>query len=194
MKVIGAICSIFAIVVTGSFCGVYWGMWTEAQDYNDKIVESNVGSDSDMPYDKCGSQTGEDSAGLDTKWSVILAFNSILYLIFAISHLFILLSNLFKPLFYIGCCGICCMPAGVLACLITTGIFRFSDDGGKCADDGIGLFKEHGETIMAAFIAQCVLFCFYQCCATFSIQMALATGTGDTLAVKIAAVAGLSGH
>ena len=61
-----------------TWCSVYWSMWTEAQDYNDKIVEASGGSDSDMPYDKCGNQIGEDSAGLETKWSVILAFNSIL--------------------------------------------------------------------------------------------------------------------
>ena len=54
-----------------------------------------------------------------------------------------------------------------------TGVFRYSTEGKACAAlPG----NEHGEKIQSLFIAQCVLYCFYNCCVGCIIQVAIASG------------------
>ena len=150
---------IIPLAVTAVYCGLYWEMWADSQDekYDREINGVPV-------FDTCGIVDG------DTQWTTLLAFNSILYLIMSILTILIMLSYFVPVLALIGgCCHslACCAH---LACIIVTGVFRYSDDGKKCAeltelgakvnDDQI----DFGARIQGLFISQCVIFCLYQCC------------------------------
>ena len=71
------------------------------------------------------------------------------------------------PAAVVGGCGHCLGGCVHLACIIVTGVYRFSDHGKMCADskgrqldtDGT-TFDEAGDAIESLFIAQCVLFIF----------------------------------
>ena len=109
------------LVICATFCGLYWKMWAEANDYND--AAKALGSiASDNAYDACGLL---DTDTFNTKWTVILQFNSILYLLFTIQTIFLCIGAFFWP---------CCVCGGLMACfsgcahiaaIIVTGVFRY---------------------------------------------------------------------
>ena len=155
------------ISITGTFCGIYWGMWSEAQDV-DAVLEG--------AYDSCGLVVPGDSGSvalMDTQWSTLLALNSILYLLLTIFTVFIVIGAWFSPLLCVGAIGHCLGSMTQFAAIIVTGVFRYSAEGTLCAAiPG----NEHGEKIQGLFIAQCVLFCFYNCCISCMIQAGVASG------------------
>ena len=68
VRISAVICACFAIAMSGTYCGIYWSMWTYAMKYNDQAkVQGYTG---DIPaYDTCGTVGGgmllEDMQGMD---------------------------------------------------------------------------------------------------------------------------------
>ena len=90
-KIAIAILGVLVLAQTASYTAIYWGMWADANDFNDL-------AGSDDAYNQCGSL----NADFNTKWSVLLAYNSIFYLILSICTVLIILGSFFWPL---ACCG-----------------------------------------------------------------------------------------
>ena len=181
-------CAVVPLTIAATFCGVYWTMWTQAQDFDragDAMGMSNY-------YDSCGSlgslgrvesleSQGGSTVEMNTKWSVVLAFNSILYLLLTITTLSIVLGSCFMPALVFAACGICCGGMAELAAIIVTAVMRYSRDGEKCAKYTLAVasngdtFEDHGNKIQALFISQCVLTfvlqCFIGCNFTFAMQV-----------------------
>ena len=170
-------CSIIPLTICGTFCGLYWNLMNQANDYDDAIDatindQHPLSGSKILPYDNCA--LGLDSQGdlVDTKWSVFLAFNSFLYLALCCCVVLMLLGTFFMPFWCCGCCGAMCGGIAHLAALVVTGVFRFSKEGEKCAEhdfpigDGV-TFKDHGETTFGLFISQCVLYIVVGVCMGF---------------------------
>ena len=166
------------LIISAVFCGVYWDMWADAQENNDDFPDLPDGR---LAFDTCGG-----TADLDTKWTTLLAFNSILYLILSILTLLIMLGYFLAPLMYVGGIAHSCGCCAHLAAIICTGVWRYSDDGKKCADiteaavkacDNVDCGddepKDFGARIAGLFISQCVLFCFYNCCVSSLFQVSM---------------------
>ena len=164
-------CSICPLTIAGCFAGFYWTMWDEAKLYNEGASSTLVDFGDIDPYDYCGYAT---DGGVETNWSLIFAFNSIMYLAFCGGILLLILGTFFAPFWCCGCCTIMFGGCAHLAALIITGVFRFEQSGELCAQqtaplclDGCNTFQDHGETIKSLFIAQCVLYCLFGCCVGF---------------------------
>ena len=181
------IVSIFPIIISAVFSGLYWNMWAQALELNDEAAEVYNYNGSVSYYDTCALESRyvlAVDAGLDadTKWTVLLSFNSILYLLLAICSVCQIIGTWAWPLCCLAGFGHCFGDCARLACLIVTGVFRFSGDGDRCAKNDVGAgqsdwtFKEHGETIEALFISQCVLHIGYSIC----IYCAMQVGSGIT--------------
>ena len=168
----GAMCVIgfgmLPLIIVAVWCGVYWDMWADAMENNSDNPELPDGT---LPYDSCGM------VGVDTQWTTLLAFNSILYLIMAICIVCLMLSVFLAPCFFVGACGLCCSSCANFACIIVTGVFRYSDDGKACAlatelanklDDE---YTDVGGRIAGLFISQIVLYCFLGCCIGALVQV-----------------------
>ncbi len=174
--------------MTATFCGLYWKMWAEANEYDDKKFEINGVS---VKYDSCGgflknSQNGLNGEGypIDTQWSVILAFNSILNLILTVLVLLMCLGSVFAPIMCLTSCGTCFGNCAYFAAIVTTGVFRYSSDGKACAKSDMYVaegvkFSEHGDVIQGLFISQVVLYCGYYCCVYTAMQVACNLAGGE---------------
>ena len=133
-------CGLTCIALSATYCGLYWSMWNEASEYSLKM--ELAGYRGDIPaYDTCGDTEGKTN----TKWSVIFAFNSILYLLMTISTVLMLLSYIEPKLWVLASCGPVCGPFAMLACLATTASLRFHIDSKECARNGSELFQEHAQ-------------------------------------------------
>ena len=95
-------CSIIPLTICGTFCGLYWNLMNQANDYDDAIDatindQHPLNGSKILPYDNCA--LGLDSQGdlVDTKWSVFLAFNSFLYLALCCCVVLMLLGTFFMP-------------------------------------------------------------------------------------------------
>ena len=166
-------CGCCPLIYAAVICGVYWGWMNKANEYDDKVQ----GWQSDISaFDTCGGlfelQTNSDGSFqpnfIDTKWSVLLAFNSFFFLVHCIMTFLVILgaTGILWPCCILGGCGHCFGGCAHLACLIVTGVFRFSTEGEKCAEhqgpldtDGT-TFSDLGDAIKSLFIAQCVLYIF----------------------------------
>ena len=159
-------CGCCPLIYAAVICGVYWSWMSKANDFDDAV--SNWQGDISA-FDTCGglfdattASDGSFSAQLiDTKWSVILAFNSYFFLLHAIMTFLVLLgaTGILWPCCICGTCGHCFAGCAHLACIVVTGVFRFSDEGERCADyegpldtDGTK-FSELGDAIQSLFIA-----------------------------------------
>ena len=102
--------SLFAVSISGVFCAIYWDMWREANDYNEKISESSSYSSEISAYDRCGAvpEIEGDKEDLSTGWSTILAFNSILYLGLSVFTLLCFIGAACQPLICGAVLGHCC--------------------------------------------------------------------------------------
>ena len=153
---------IYAIVIAA----IYWSWLRKARDYDDQAPD--LPGDTSL-FDMCGGlanvKTNSDgslsASFVDTKWKVILQFNAFFFCI----HLCFTGFVMAGVLDFLWCCciagGFChCLSNCIhLACIITTGVYRFSADGERCAEsntvfaeDGSN-FKEVGEAIKNLFIA-----------------------------------------
>ena len=107
MRFTGVICILPVIIVTATFCGLYWSMWSAAQDADiDSAAHHPQFSDEYPYYDTCGQGNlllvlNEDKTG----WSVILAFASILYLLLFIFAACVTLSFVLPPFALCGAFG-----------------------------------------------------------------------------------------
>ena len=173
------------LIITACWCGFYWDMWADAMTINElELPEKD--KNGVLPYDACLGAADEGlGRGLqsgfvmDTQWTTLLAFNSILYLLFSIFIVCLMISYFVGPFVYIGACGLCCSGCANLACIITTGVLRYSAEGKLCAlgyaaaaefSDEI---TDVGARIEGLFISQCVLFCFLGCCIGALTQVAI---------------------
>ena len=172
-------CCITPFIISTTFMGLYWGLFSEATKYND---ESN--STLDNPFDACTTVTGT-VGGLsmeaeDTKWTVIFTLNAVVYTLLSASTLCLFMSAILWPLAFCGICGFICTQMAHFAAVIVTGVFRYSDEGEACAKRDAKVsedmtFEDVGTTIEGLFISQCVLYCFYGCCMGCFAQVAMMT-------------------
>ena len=81
IRIVLTCCSVFPLTIAGCFCGFYWDMMSKAQKYNEEIrLPTGVEKDETTAYDICGVAIENDEV-LNSKWTVLLAFNAILYLV-----------------------------------------------------------------------------------------------------------------
>ena len=171
------------MIISFTFCGLYWGMWAQAQDANDAAskIAPALFTDDWPYYDTCGNGIGMELAGLElTGWGVILAYASILYLLMGICTICLAISY-FVPFFaFFSACGLCCGQCAHFALIIVTAVLRFSDSSEQCAKrttrilvDEDTTWEDHGNKIKNLFISQCVLYCFYSCCVGFGLQLSI---------------------
>ena len=171
-------CCITPFIISTTFMGLYWGLFSDATEYNDTVGTSKV----ENPFDACNTEGGS-VAGLepiDTKWTVVFTLNAIVYTMLSASTLCLFMSALLWPLAICGLCGFVCSQLAHFAAVIVTGVFRYSDEGEACAKvtaavkDGT-TFEDVGTTMEGLFISQCVLYCFYGCCMGCFAQIAFLT-------------------
>ena len=176
-------CCITPFIISTTFMGLYWGLFSDAAKFNDEYKDI---SGTDNPFDRCNIMTdaqmeliGQEHG--DTKWTVVYTLNAIVYTMLSASTLCLFLSALLWPLAICGICGFICSQMAHFAALIVTGVFRYSDDGEKCAesDNKIDVIDKSmsdiGTTMEGLFISQCVLYCFYGCCMGCFAQVAMFT-------------------
>ena len=129
------------------------------------------------PFDNCGLQTLDPSTNtfdiVDTKWSVVYTLNAVVYTLLTFFTCCLTFSIFVPILAFCGSCGLCCTQLAHFSAIVVTGVFRYSDEGEKCAKNETTLdkwddksFKEIGDEMEAIFISQCVLYFFYTCCLT----------------------------
>ena len=142
------------------------------------MSDSATNYNEDVPfYDRCGgSAIGSYNsfndvveAG-DTKWTVIFTFNTIVYACMIAFGLCQIIGTFFAPMCFLAYCGHCFLASAHIACIVVTGVFRYQDEGEKCAKNGADLggdfdwtFKDHGDAIQGLFISQCVLLILINC-------------------------------
>ena len=145
-----AICAICPLAIAGVFTGVYWRMYqvsmelqeTHQLDCQQDRGESKIEEECPQSfYDSCGfllrekddSDTEADPEYVNTKWTLILAFNSILYLCHVV---FTLLMCLTALVWQLGAIGIICHNIGCLVqvfAIVQSFVYRFHKDGRQCA-------------------------------------------------------------
>ena len=116
--------SVLPLTVTLTFCGIYWYMWVEAHELN-KFNENMFGPEEEVSvYDQCQlvdaksavstflgalglsvSVQPEKADVTDTQWSVILAFNSILYMALSIATALLVIGAWYWPFLVAGTLG-----------------------------------------------------------------------------------------
>jgi len=116
-------------------------------------------------YDLCGF---DGSADYTTNWTVILAFNSIVFAVLAVCSVLMCLTCLVWPIGYVGAFGNCLGCCAYLAAIIVTGVFRYSTEGKQCVEwassdkawpydlneDGDSFnMSDHADAITGLFIA-----------------------------------------
>ena len=185
LRMCACACAILPMIYFSTICGLYWGMLSEAQDYND--AADAVGASSDVSaYDSCGNYAliaDDGDVNFDTKWTVLLKYNAFLYLILSIIMFLTIFGSCFAPLLCCTFMGLTCGGCAHTALLITTGVFRFRSEGKLCEENTAPVsadntFQDHADKIKALFIAQCVMLIFVGCCQAFACQVSvMAAGT-----------------
>ena len=136
-RVVALGCTMPVLIISFTFCGLYWGMWTQAQDANDHFsgILPAVYTDDYPYYDTCGGGILLETTDYSlTGWGVILAYASILYLILGIFTVCLALSFYVNIFACCAVCGHCWGQCAHFALIIVTGVFRFSESGDKCAE------------------------------------------------------------
>ena len=155
-------CSLVLMALPAFLCTAYWLLWNQAIEFNS---EQHL-TQRTNPYNSCGQD-------MNTNWQLVLATNSIVYLLHCLMTLLICFGTLWFPLIMIGGISHCLGCLVQIVCIVLTAIYRFSDDGEQCAaskriisDDRITqtTFENHGEAIKSLFVTQCALFLVYNCC------------------------------
>ena len=121
-------------------------------DANDDANGVGIYSDDYPYYDTCGF--GNTLQGDKTGWMVVLAYASILYLLFTVFSLIVVISYCFPIIAPLGICGHCLGPCAHFALIVVTGVYRYSDNSKKCADSELFVhkdpdvtFEDHGTKI-----------------------------------------------
>ena len=139
-------------------------MWQDATDFNEKAESvdletktttlaenetSNLKGVEISPYDRCGAEIG---LGVEsTKWSTILAFNSVLYLCLAVFTVICFIGATCQPLICGAVLGHCCGGCAQFICIIMTGAYRYSEQGEACAENPD--FSDHADKIQQLFVS-----------------------------------------
>ena len=182
-------CAATPLIISLTYMGLYFGLLGVAADYDDMVGKSLGGSGSDGRFfDACGLNVSvsSSSSGVtfevpDTKWSIAFVLNAVTYLLLSLWALCLALSAFAWPLAFCGACGICLTQCLHLAAVIIAGVFRYSDDGEKCAENSTGKVTKDGDTSFedigtqfgGMFISQAVLLCFYGCCLGCALQVSM---------------------
>ena len=148
-----AILSVFSLAISGSFCILYWLLWVKA-------VQFNEGNES---YDHCATKIPEL---IDTQWTIVFAYNALLYLGLSIMSIFLLVGAWLWPCRVCGFCGHCCGVIFHILGITLAGVMRYNKAGTQCATTTA--FKADGDLLASLFISQCCLLLFYNCCTQFS--------------------------
>ena len=152
LRSIALSCGGCVLIYAAVMCGIYWGWLSKSTNFDDNTPNWTIDT---SPFDTCGGLTEASTATdgsistefINTKWSVLLAFNSYLYLIHCILTFLVLLgtTGILWPCCVCGGCGHCFSGCAHLALVIVTGVFRFSDEGERCASNK-GLLDTDGTT------------------------------------------------
>lgn len=192
-------CASIPFIIAAVYMGIYWSVYAQSKTYDDALSVFANGEVS--PYDSCGTlsysgatnlfnniaglpkNTGIGMPMLNTKWSVAILLNAIVYTVFVGIILTQMLSIFVWPLAFIGVACQICSGCAHLAAVVVVGVFRNHADGESCAqnimpvtDKGI-TFKDHGERLQGLFISQAVLLCFFSCCVGVVTQLTIMAAT-----------------
>ena len=147
MRICVLLAYLMVLAISVIFCVMYWQLWSDAIDYNDKAEKLGYTS-SVSAYNRCGYP---EERAVNTKWSAIYIFNSILYLCLSTFTILLLVGAIKWQLLCSGCLGHCLGILIQLVCICMTGAWRYSMDGSKCADNPD--FKDHADKLQALFIS-----------------------------------------
>ena len=175
--------SLLPLICSVTFMGLYWALFAGAASVNEydwQISQSQVITN---VFDNCNLhvlQTDGSYELADTKWTVVFTLNAVVYTLltfFTCCHIFAIILPLLAAC---TVCGLCCTQCAHFAAIVVTGVFRYSVDGEKCAEQTFKLskfgdrtFEEIGDEMQGIFISQCVLFCFYGCALQFALNFIL---------------------
>ena len=155
-------------------------MWAKEQAFN-KDAKTLGYTGSVNYYDTCGLGT-EDGAP-NTQWSILIIFNSVLYLCHSVFTLCFCVGVFLWPLICCGAIGHSLGALAQIASIVITGLFRYRSEGAACAETMVVIdiedgttFEDHGKLIQDLFISQCVIFLFYNCCVSMICQVSFANG------------------
>ena len=126
-------CAIVPLVISATYMGLYWGLFAQASEYDDMIGPGGS-------FDGCGIGGGLTLVNgvpvfvtLDTKWTTIFTLNAIVYTLLTAITIGGILSAAFGPLAFCSACGFCCVQFAHVAAIVVAGVYRYIDDGPKCA-------------------------------------------------------------
>ena len=137
-------CLIFCVAtvtmaISVVFCALYWRLWNKADEFNESAFRQGY-SGSVQAFDRCNSwtiflqnQNVDERLLLDTKWSLVIVLNTIMYLSLSVFTLLMLVGALWWPLACGGSVGHCCGGWVQALVIILTGAYRYSEDGNLCA-------------------------------------------------------------
>lgn len=118
LKNISFCCALIPFAISLTFCILYWIMWKDA------LKQGSASASGVRPYDACGF--GDIDPDFNTKWTILLGFNSVFYLVMAIltssmilRYCFISTPYVLRWLHFFGFCT-------HWACLVVTGVYRNS--------------------------------------------------------------------
>ena len=175
---LAALC-ILPFIISSTFMGLYWGLFSDAAKIEDEVALPAYYPEIDYPkFDVCfadvistNAQGQPTAAELgNTKWTVIFTLNAVVYTLLTVSELCLLFSAFIWPLAFCGACGVCCTQMAHFAAVIVTGVFRYSSDGERCAEQTFEIpetgksYEDYANAIQGLFISQCVLYCLFACC------------------------------
>ena len=177
---------IVPFIISSTFMGLYWGLFSEVTKVEDEVALPAYYPEIDYPkFDICFQDVTFNAQGTptavelgNTKWSVVFTLNAVVYTLLTASELCLFLSAFIWPLAICGACGVCCTQMAHFAAVIVTGVFRYSEDGERCAEQTYEIteleksYEDIGATMQGLFISQCVLYCFYACCLGCLTQVA----------------------
>ena len=132
--------SVCPLAISAIFCGLYWSLWQSAKQSTPDGYD-----DSEAPfYDMCDTYLVRQGEPLDTKWTFMLALNSMVYLCLTAFTLCLMVGTFWSPCSYVGGCGHFFGGCAQLATIVITGMLRYSLNGKRCADE---FMTEDGEKI-----------------------------------------------
>lgn len=127
-------CSLGAIIISAVYTGLFANMWAQAVDLND--IASDAGYDDDVPaYNRCGGLGALDGDRFNTKWSVILVGNAILYGLLTLFSICQIVGTFWWPCCCCAALNHCLASNATFAFLIVTGVYRYSTEGEACAEN-----------------------------------------------------------